>query len=207
MAFLKNLTCCYFLIRFVSWGLVRVRLSVARAGRVSIPIPILFYLEQHIQNSDIETIRTGTKTNKNSNNYNTLMSCIIKCIQYNQLKFQCVVVVITSVRNGLTKRDKSGRAWSTHCNKVIVGRLHRVELTRHKNIVTESIYHICLLSIFQVDNSVYWILNKTDFLIFMYFFDPLEKRRSTLILTACFFNKLLKDPSDWTQVTYSTFPV
>src|SRR6218665_2226246 len=55
---------------------------------------------------------------KNSINYTTLMSYINKCIQYNQLTFQCVVVVFTSVRNGLTKRDKSHRAWSTHCNKV-----------------------------------------------------------------------------------------
>ena len=101
------------------------------------------------------------------------MSRILKCIQYNQLKFQCVVVVFTSVRNGLTKRDK----WSTHCNKVIVGRLHRVELIRHRNIVglTKSICQICLLSIYPVDNSVRnKILNKNQFQIFMYFFDPPE---------------------------------
>src|SRR6218665_1290461 len=71
---------------------------------------------------------------KNSINYTTLMSCINKCIQYNQTTFQCVVVVFTSVRNGMTKGDKSRRAWSTHCNKVSVGRLCRVELIRHSNI-------------------------------------------------------------------------
>ena len=87
------------------------------SGSGSIPIlffPILFYSEQYVQNIDVETQRTGTKTNRNSRNYSALMSCIIKCMQYNQLKFQCLVVVFTSVQNGLTKRDKSRGAWSTN---------------------------------------------------------------------------------------------